>query len=251
VRRPAPAGGGGFFPSTQHSAIIGARGADPVERARAFEVLVAAYWKPTYKHLRVRWRKDSEACRDLTQAFFAIAYEKRYFDAYDPSVARFRTFFKTCLDRFVSKEVQAQGRQKRGGGAVVLSLDFDHAENELARTEPPAPDQLETYFDAEWVRSLMSGALETLRRQCESRGRTRTYEMFARTALAEEDTPRPSYAELATEHGLSVTDVTNHITFARREFRRIVLERLRQLTGSEEEFRSEARAVLGVELPKK
>jgi len=229
--------------------VVGARGADPVERARAFEVLVSAYWKPTYKHLRVRWRKDGESCRDLTQAFFAIAYEKRYFDAYDPSLARFRTFFKTCLDRFVAKEVQAQGRQKRGGGAVVLSLDFDHAESELAKSEPPAPEQIETYFDAEWVRSLMGGALEALRRHCEERGRARTYDMFARTALADVGDDRPSYAQLAKEHGLSVTDVTNHITFARREFRRLVLERLRLLTGSDEEYRSEARAVLGVELP--
>ena len=47
---------------------------------------------------------------------------------------------------------------------------------------------------------------------------------------------------------MSLSEVTNHITFARREFRRIVLERLRKLTGSEEEFRYEARAVLGIDI---
>jgi hypothetical protein len=46
-----------------------------------------------------------------------------------------------------------------------------------------------------------------------------------------------------------VTTVTNHLFWARREFRRLVLERLREITGSEREFREEARAVLGVDVP--
>jgi len=41
--------------------------------------------------------------------------------------------------------------------------------------------------------------------------------------------------------------VTNYLAFARREFRRIALERLREMAASDEEFRREARALLGVE----
>jgi hypothetical protein len=44
-----------------------------------------------------------------------------------------------------------------------------------------------------------------------------------------------------------VTDVTNYLAFARREFRRCVLDQLRAMTGSEEEFNREAHALLGVE----
>jgi hypothetical protein len=44
---------------------------------------------------------------------------------------------------------------------------------------------------------------------------------------------------------LAVTDVTNYLAFARREFRRCVLEQLREMTGSEEEFRREAHFLLG------
>jgi len=63
-----------------------------------------------------------------------------------------------------------------------------------------------------------------------------------------DDAPeRPTYAELGAELSIPVTDVTNHLSFARREFRRLVLERLRELTATEEEFKSEARAVLGVD----
>jgi hypothetical protein len=50
-------------------------------------------------------------------------------------------------------------------------------------------------------------------------------------------------------HGLPVTQVTNHLAWARREFRRHVLAALRSLTGSEEEFRLEVRELLGVDPP--
>jgi len=42
-----------------------------------------------------------------------------------------------------------------------------------------------------------------------------------------------------------VTDVTNALAWARREFRKIALERLRELSGTEEEFQREARAAFG------
>jgi len=40
--------------------------------------------------------------------------------------------------------------------------------------------------------------------------------------------------------------VTNFLAFARREFRRIVLEKLREITANDREFREEARSLLGV-----
>ncbi len=39
----------------------------------------------------------------------------------------------------------------------------------------------------------------------------------------------------------------NRLAYARREFRRIVLERLREITATEEEFRAEARVLLGTD----
>lgn len=52
------------------------------------------------------------------------------------------------------------------------------------------------------------------------------FRVFARhdlERLREED--RPSYRALAEEFGLPVTQVTNHLAWARRELRRLVLER--------------------------
>jgi hypothetical protein len=54
-----------------------------------------------------------------------------------------------------------------------------------------------------------------------------------------------SYHRLAKEYAMTVNGVTNALAWARREFRRIGLERLGELCGSKEEFQREARATFG------
>lgn len=237
--------GRGRFPTTRRSAVAAVGSDDPAERARSFEILVHAYWKPVYKHLRVRWRRSSEDAAELTQGFFARALEQRMFSTYDASRALFRTYLKACLDRHVMKDAESRMRQKRGGGAVTLSLDFPAAERELDQLAPPAPDTIETYFDREWTRHLVGITVDALRERCERGGKPLTFRVFERYVLDDETAARPSYAELAAELGIKVTDVTNYLASARREFRRLLLDKLREITGSEEEFEAEARALLG------
>ncbi len=54
-----------------------------------------------------------------------------------------------------------------------------------------------------------------------------------------------TYGQVGQRFGLKSSDVTNYLAYARREFRRIVLEQLREMTASEEEFQREARSLLG------
>jgi DNA-directed RNA polymerase specialized sigma24 family protein len=235
----------GRFPPTRRSAVLAVGSDDPAERARSFEILVRAYWKPVYKHLRVRWRVSEEQAADLTQGFFTRALEQRMFSAYDPSRALFRTYLKTCLDRHVMKDTESRMRQKRGGGAVTLSLDFPAAERELEGLATPSPETLDSYFDREWTRHLVGVTVDALRERCLQSGKSLTFRVFERYVLEDGAAERPSYAELATELGIKVTDVTNYLAFARREFRRLLLENLQEITSSEEEFEAESRALLG------
>lgn len=239
--------GGAQFPPTRHSAVLMIRSDDPAERARSADILSLAYWKPVYKYVRLKWRKTSDDAQDLTQAFFSKAFEKGYFDGYDASKARFRTYLRTCLDRFVANEEKAGKRIKRGGDTRILSLDFEQADGELARTEPPSPESLDQFFDQEWTRSLFGMAVEALREDLNRRGKATHFKVFERYDLDEGNAQKPSYASLASELGISVTDVTNYLSLARREFRRTVLEKLREITASDDEYKLEARAVLGVE----
>jgi hypothetical protein len=152
------------------------------------------------------------------------------------------------VDGLVMNEAKAARRLKRGGDAVLLSLDFETAEGELRRIDPPAPDHMDEFFEKEWVRSLFGLAVEGLRAQCQARGKMTHFSLFERYDLDDSEERKLSYDDLAREFGIAVTDVTNYLAYARREFRRIALEKLREMTATEDEFRREARALLGVEM---
>ena len=235
------------FPPTRRSALAGVRSPDAAERSRSSEILVSAYWKPVYKYIRLRWGKSNEDAKDLTQAFFTRALEKDFFASYDPAQAAFRTFLRSCLDHFLASEHQAAGRSKRGGGVLPVPLDFETAEGELATHDVPDSLTTEEYFRRESVRSLFTLAVERLRDEYESQGKPVPFQLFERYDL--DAAGSLTYAQLAAEFGLPVTTVTNYLAFARRGFRRLVLGQLREISGSEEEFRAEARVILGVEPP--
>ena len=237
-------GGSARFPETRWSAIEAARSDDPAERQRALETLIAAYWKPVYKYVRVHWNRSNEDAKDLTQEFFARLIEKDFLDTYDPGKARLRTFLRVCVDGVVQNADRAARRLKRGGDAVMLPIDFEAAESELGRSAAAAP---EAFFEREWVRSLFELAVKGLKEECEARDKMMHFQLFERYDMDDSGERRPTYEQLAKEMGLAVTDVTNYLAWARREFRRIVLEKLREMTASEDEFRREARALLGVE----
>ncbi|MBL8177464.1 MAG: sigma-70 family RNA polymerase sigma factor [Bryobacterales bacterium] len=230
------------FPHTRHSAIASARSDQPAERERAYSSIVSGYWKPAYKYIRIQWNRSNEDAKDLTQAFFAAAFEKNYFQAYDSSKGSFRNFLRTCLDAFVSKQDQAAARLKRGGGAAVIPLDFESAEGELQALPIPSGMSTEEFFYKEWVRHLFSAAVESLREECEAAGRQQHFILLERYDL---DQTAASYDELARELNIPVTTVTNHLAWARRRFRRLVLDAIREVTGSDDEFQKEARQLLG------
>ncbi|MGH9968630.1 MAG: RNA polymerase sigma factor [Pyrinomonadaceae bacterium] len=237
------------FPVTRHSAIVAARSSDHEVRQRALETIVETYWKPAYKYLRIKWQVSNEDAKDLVQGFFASAIEKDYFASYDPGKARFQTFFRTCLDRFVANQKKAEHRLKRGGGADHFPLDFSSAEDELALHDTASMLGPEDYFHKEWVRSLFTLAIDTLRARYDQTGRSVYFKLFELYDLRDDDAEeRTSYATLAQKFGLNTSAVTNYLAAARREFRKIVLEKLREVTATEEEFREEARALLGVEV---
>jgi RNA polymerase sigma factor (sigma-70 family) len=233
------------FPPTRLSVVERTRSRDEETRRLAFGALIEAYWKPAYKYLRLKWKLDPDEAADLTQEFFANTLEKDVLGRYDRERARFRTYLRLCLDGFVSNARKAEGRLKRGGGVNVVSLDFQSAEGELGRHEPSVPSDVDEMFYQEWVRAVFQRAVADLRTACEKSGRTAMFTVFERYDLADPAHERPTYAAIARELGLTTTTVTNHLAAMRRQFRQHVLERLRDLTTSDEEFEAEARRLLG------
>jgi RNA polymerase sigma factor (sigma-70 family) len=221
------------FPTTRRSVIVALSSADAAERTRAYDTLVACYWKPLYKYARVAWRRSREDAEDLAQSFFTRALEKESLAGYDASKATFRTFLRLLFDRFASNERKAEHALKRGGGEI--HLDFESAEAEIVREG--AAVSPEEYFQREWVRSVFALAVERLRERC-SDTQFAVFQVYDLEGAA-------SYRDLAARLGIAETKVTNDLAAARRRFREIVLDALREVTVSEHEFRAEVRALFG------
>lgn len=235
------------FPPTRQSLFEALRG-DAPGRTEALEALARAYWRPACAYLRWRWRLDADAAQDLVQEFFTRALERDLFARYDPARARFRTYLRLCVDSFVANERKAAARLKRGGGAAVLPLDEALAAGEHALRD--GDDEADVFFQREWTRKVFGEAVDRLRQRCESRGRHIAFAIFTRYDLEGPDRdPAPSYAALAEEFDVPVTQVTNFLSWCRREFRGEVLEVLRAQSATEEEFRADLMELLGVRLP--
>jgi DNA-directed RNA polymerase specialized sigma24 family protein len=229
-----------LFPPTRHSVLDDLRGTDAGRRRAAQEALALAYLQPVQTYLALRWRRSGEEARDLTQEFFRSVAERGLLEAYDPARARLRTYLRLCVDALVRNLDLAGRREKRGGGAVAVPLDDV--------PEAVAAESPEALFEREWRRSIFSLAVDRTRSELLAQGKQQHWAVLEGFDLGRLDGARPSYAELAGRLGISVTDVTNRLSQARRVLRARTLEVLREFTLDEAEFREEARALLGVEV---
>ena len=233
------------FPETRSSILERLSSSDDQARNAAYDVLVRAYWQPVYAYVRLRWQLGPLDAQDTTQAFLATAWDKGYFESFDAQKARFRTFLRVCLDRFVQKQQKADHALKRGGTAQLLSLDFAAVEHSLATIDSTSVADTDDVFRREYVRALFARAVERLRAELSARGRDIAFAVFDAYDLADDEA---NYNEVANRLGIPVTQVTNHLHAARRRFRALVLEELRALSSSDAEFRADAREILGVDL---
>jgi len=222
------------------------RSGEPVVRSTAFGELVTGYWKPVYKYVRLKWRQDEHDAADTTQEFLAAAFEKSWFERFDPAQSRFRTFLRVCLDRFVMNQQQQARSQRRGGAVPLVPLDFPGVERELAHSSAGEPADGDDYFRQELVRELFTRSIADVRAECEGSGRSTAFRVFERYDLEQPD--GLTYAQLALELSIPATQVTNYLAAVRRMFRGRVLEHLRVLCGTDDEFRAEARELLGLEV---
>ncbi len=243
---PGFSSGPAGFPDTRQSLLHRLADGETGARERALDVLCTHYWRPAYKYIRLRWGLEPADAQDLTQGFFLHLLDTRTLARYDRGRARFRTYLRLCLDGYCANRHAEARRLKRGGAVELLSLDAMGAEADLVERASADLGDPDAWFRREWVRDLFDRSILALRRRLEASGKRTHFALFQRYDMEGPGAiTRPTYPELAAEFRLPPTQVTNFLALARREFRAIVLEQLRELSADDAEFREEARDLLG------
>ncbi|WP_193213099.1 RNA polymerase sigma factor [Luteolibacter marinus] len=160
---------------------------------QALGSLFVTYWKPLYRYAR-RQGKSPEDAEDLVQGFFEHLLEGDGLRKVDRDRGRFRAFMLGSLKNYVASEWRREHRQKRGGFAVHLSLDWHDAETGLGldAEEHRSPDR---WFDKEWATALLDKVLDDLDRDEPGFERWKRFLGRGQGDL--------SYADVASVHGMS------------------------------------------------
>ena len=108
---------------TRHSLVVAAQSNDPATRSSAIGAIAAAYWRPVYKYVRMKWNIAPEDAADFTQEFFTRLLEREFLDSYDSGKGSLRTFLRTCADHLLMNQARDSKRLNRGVGSKLYGKD--------------------------------------------------------------------------------------------------------------------------------
>ncbi len=226
-----------YFATTRWTVVLAAGDESTPQGAQALEQLCTAYWYPLYAYIRRHghMREDAE---DLTQSFFARLLEKNYLLGLRSEKGKFRAFLLAALKHFLANEWDRASRQKRGGAATVLSLDWQDAEAryQIEPIDELSPDKL---YDRAWAVALLERVITRLRD--ENAGKSRLFEEL-KPFLTVGKAAIP-YAQTAVALGISEGAVRVAVHRLRRRYRELLREEISQTLSDPAKVEEEMRAL--------
>ena len=208
--------------------------------AEALEGLCRAYWFPLYAFAR-RDGCGPEAAQDLTQEFFSRLLEKNYLQSADPNRGRFRSFLLASFKHMMANERRDAARLKRGGSAVIFSLDAAQPE-ERYFAEPTHDVTPDRAFERQWAEALLARTLERLK--AEYVDRAAPFEELKIFLLGERGSA--PIAEVAARLGVGEGALKLVVYRMRQRYAQIFREEIAQTVEDAAEVEDEIRHVFAV-----
>jgi len=244
------------FATTRWTVVLTAGRRTTPQADAALEELCRTYWYPLYAYVRHQGHSKEDA-EDLTQAFFARFLEKNYLEGLSSEKGRFRAFLLAALKHFLANEWDRAARQKRGGGAKLLSLDWQDGETRYqaggaaAGTDsqfpngrklvsvPAAPEKL---YDRAWAVTLLERVVARLREEHAAAGKARLFEQL-KPFLMVGRVGNPPYAQAAAELGLSEGAARVAVHRLRRRYRELLRDEIAQTLSDPAQVAEELQAL--------
>lgn len=231
------------FCATRWTLVLRSRGDAPESRAALGE-LCAAYWDPVFRFLRREGRTEDES-RELAQEFTVRLLASGGLDGADPAKGRFRSYLLGALKHFLAERRRNEGREKRGGGAIVESLDAGTTETspgrQIADTSGAISDK---YFDREWALALMDRSLNAVRSEFAKAGKQTQFDALKPWLVG--DTENLSQSDAAVRLGTTTGAIKVMIHRLRKDFRAAVEAEIAQTVPQAEDIAEELRYLIEV-----
>jgi RNA polymerase sigma factor (sigma-70 family) len=228
----------GTFATTRWTVVLAAGQRRTPQADQALEELCRTYWYPLYAYTRRRGLSHEDA-EDIAQAFFARLLEKNYLEGISAAKGKFRAFLLAALKNFIINEWKHAHRQKRGGDAVILPLDWQSGDTRY-QIDPPdhlSPDKL---YDRAWAVTLLEQVIARLRDECVADDKVRLFTqlkpflMVGKSAIP--------YDQAAAALDLTEAAVRVAVHRLRRRYRELLREEIGQTLSdpsqADEELRS-------------
>jgi RNA polymerase sigma factor (sigma-70 family) len=225
------------FDTTQWSVVVAAGQPQHIDRQQALAMLCERYWHPLYAYLR-RQGHPADRAQDLTQEFFCRLLEKNWIQDAQRERGRFRGFLLAALKHFLANEWDRAHAQKRGGHAVMLSLDFSQAENGPG-FEPSHDMTPERAFERSWALAVLEHTLVRLRGEYAAAGKDALFEALKPALTAEQ--PMIPLKELGERLGMSEGAVKVAVHRLRQRYRAALRQEIAQTVAEPTDIDAEIR----------
>lgn len=226
------------FQSTQWSVVLAAKEEATAPAHQALSALCQTYWYPLFAFAR-RQGYEQEVAQDLTQSFFVTILERDFFKNVEPENGRFRHFLLAAFRKHLAHQYRTAKAQKRGGGVLHLSLDFESAEARY-QNEPVSNVTPEQHFDRQWALTLFENTLQLLSDECEQDGKS---DLFVQLKESLDGVQKVSHAEVAQQLGTTEGALRVAISRLRKRFGQLFRQQIAQTVAEAGEVDEEIRQV--------
>ena len=223
------------FHTTRWTMVCEAAQGGETGAVAAFGSLFSTYWQPLYRYARRSGQGPADA-EDMVQGFFAHLIEHNGLRLADRARGSFRAFLLGSLKHYMANEWQRRHRQRRGGFAVHLSIDWPRGERglELEPADERSPDRL---YDRDWAITLLDKVLDDMAHEEGGHDFDRWKPFLS---LSSERLP---YAEMASAFSLSEGAARVAVHRLRKRYRQRLKAEIVRTLASEAQVEEEMRAL--------
>jgi RNA polymerase sigma-70 factor (ECF subfamily) len=182
--------------------------------------LLSIYWYPLYAWARRRGLSPEDAS-DGVQGFIHKLCDRKLLSQVEEGRGKLRSWLLRSFRNYLTDEAVRGRREKRGGGAEHVHIDWSGAENAYL-AEPGLITSPDALYARTWALSLMDEALERVARYYTDSGRSALFE--ALLPALESPLPEQTYSMVAADLRMSPAAVRQSAVRLRERYRRTLLE---------------------------